>query len=80
MNCVLLDEHAAAMHAILVLDDRSAGMETMISAIFLSKRKEEVLRSQWATIQKLVNATSACGTAAGTATSGGDPMHASGAK
>ena len=45
MKFVLLDEHAAAMHAILVLDDRSAGMATMISAIF-SKRKEEVLRSQ----------------------------------
>ena len=46
MKFVLLDEHAAAMHAILVLDGTSAGMETMISASFFSKRTEEVLRSQ----------------------------------
>ena len=37
MKFVLLDEHAAAMHAILVLDDRSAGMETMVSASAFSK-------------------------------------------
>ena len=46
MKFVLLDEHAAAMHAILVLDDTSAGMETMISASLFSKRAAEVLRSQ----------------------------------
>ena len=46
MQFVLLAGRAAAMHATLVLDDRSAGMETMISASFFSKRKEEVLRSQ----------------------------------
>ena len=37
MQVVLLDGRAAAMHAILALDDRSAGMETMISASFFVK-------------------------------------------
>ncbi len=56
LQVVLLDGRAAAMHAILVLDDRSAGMETMVSvSVFFAKRKEEVLRSQRATSQKLVN-------------------------
>ena len=42
MQVVLLDGRAAAMHAILVLDDRSAGMETMVLARAFSKsRKRE---------------------------------------
>ena len=56
MQFVLLDEHAAAMHAILVLDYRPAGMETMVSAsAFSQKHTEEVLRSRRATSQNLVN-------------------------
>ncbi len=37
MQFVLLDERTAAMHAILVLDDRSAGMETMVPASAFSQ-------------------------------------------
>ena len=37
MQFVLLDERADAMHAILVLDDRLAGMETMVSASSFSQ-------------------------------------------
>ena len=52
---MLLAGRAAAMHATSVLDDRSAGMETMVSgSVFFTERKEEVLRSQRATSQNLV--------------------------
>ena len=54
MQVVLLDGRAAAMHAILVLDDRSAGMETMVSVSAFSqsgKRKycaaSEQLAKNW---------------------------------
>ena len=40
MQAVLLDGCAAAMHAILVFDDRSAGMETMVSASSFSQSVE----------------------------------------
>ena len=45
MQFVLLDGRAAAMHAILVLDDRSAGMETMVSASAFSQSAKRRYRA-----------------------------------
>ena len=70
---LVFDHYAAAMHAALVFDHGAAMMHVFLLPDESAAAVHEIL------VCSSSDATSACGTAAGTAASGGDQLRASGA-